>query len=45
MNFTELDAALEELLNEIVWKSVKGEDSEMPRPHTNRAWQGLPDDD
>ncbi len=45
MNFDELDAAPEELLNEIVWKSVKGEDSEMPRPHTNREWAGLSDDD
>ena len=45
MNFTQLDAAPEELLNEIVWKSIRGEESEMPRPHTNRAWSGLPDDD
>jgi hypothetical protein len=37
MNFAVLDAAPEELLNEIIWKSVKGADSEMPRPHTIRG--------
>ncbi len=36
MNFEDLDAAPEELLNEIIWKSIKGVASEMPRPHTTR---------
>jgi YVTN family beta-propeller protein len=43
MNFAELDAAPEDLLNEIIWKSIKGADSEMPRPHTNRVWIDLDD--
>lgn len=38
MNFADMDAAPELLLNEIIWKSVKGPNSEMPRPHTNRNW-------
>jgi len=45
MNFTDVDAAPEELLNEIIWKSIKGADSEMPRPHTNRTWLSEVDDD
>lgn len=45
MNFAEIDAAPEELLNEIIWKSIKGVDSEMPRPHTNRTWLSEYDDD
>ena len=45
MNFEDIDAAPEELLNEIIWKSIKGTDSEMPRPHTNRIWVRLDDDD
>ena len=44
MNLEELDAAPEELLNEIIWKSVKGAASDMPRPHTNRRWIDLDDD-
>jgi YVTN family beta-propeller protein len=43
MNFAEMDAAPELLLNEIIWKSIRGADSEMPRPHTNRDW--LEDDE
>jgi len=45
MNLEELDAAPEELLNEIIWKSIRGADSEMPRPHTIRVWIDLDDDD
>jgi YVTN family beta-propeller protein len=45
MNLEELDAAPEELLNEIIWKSVKGPASEMPRPHTTRTWIDLDGDD
>jgi YVTN family beta-propeller protein len=45
MNFTEVDAAPEELLNELIWKSIKGVDSEMPRPHSNRVWVELEDED
>ena len=45
MNLLDIDAAPEELLNEIIWKSIKGVDSEMPRPHTNRIWLSLDDDD
>jgi len=45
MNFSEMDAAPELLLNEIIWKSIRGADSEMPRPHTNRDWlEDLEDD-
>ena len=36
MNWEAVDDAPEELLNEIIWKSVKGPDSQMPRPHTSR---------
>jgi YVTN family beta-propeller protein len=45
MNFREVDAAPEELLNELIWKSIKGQDSEMPRPHSNRVWVELEDED
>lgn len=45
MNFREVDAAPEELLNELIWKSIKGLDSEMPRPHSNRVWVELEDED
>lgn len=45
MNLEELDAAPEELLNEIIWKSVKGAASVMPRPHTTRKWIDLDDDE
>ena len=37
MNWETVDDAPENLLNEIIWKSIKGADSEMPRPHTSRA--------
>jgi hypothetical protein len=45
MNFDEMDAAPERLLNEIIWKSVHGADSEMPQPHTRRNWLADADDD
>jgi len=45
MNFDDLDAAPERLLNEIIWKSVRGADSEMPQPHTRRNWLADADDD
>ncbi|HEY2039096.1 MAG TPA: hypothetical protein VGG95_05495, partial [Edaphobacter sp.] len=32
MNFKELDRAPMYALNEIIWKSIKGEDSTMPSP-------------
>jgi hypothetical protein len=32
----ELDKAPELSLNQIIWKSIKGADSEMPMPHTRR---------
>ena len=32
MNFTVEDAADDLLLNEVVWKSVRGPDSPMPAP-------------
>ncbi|MBW2270892.1 MAG: bifunctional YncE family protein/alkaline phosphatase family protein [Deltaproteobacteria bacterium] len=37
MNWEAVDDAPEQLLNEIIWKSVKGAASEMPRPHTSRG--------
>jgi len=37
MDFTREDATPEIRLNEIVWKSVRGEDSEMPRPINHRG--------
>jgi phospholipase C len=43
MNFDDMDAAPELLLNEIIWKSVHGASSSMPQPHTRRQW--LVDDD
>jgi YVTN family beta-propeller protein len=45
MDLEELDAAPEELLNEIIWKSIRGRASEMPRPHTSRVWIDLDDDE
>lgn len=45
MNFSEMDAAPELLLNEIIWKSIRGADSDMPRPHTNRDWLDFDDDE
>jgi len=45
MNFVDMDAAPERLLNEIIWKSIKGVDSDMPVPHTRRAWLEDEDDD
>jgi len=38
MSFSQEDATPEIRLNEIIWKSVRGVDSEMPRPikHTSR---------
>ena len=34
MNFSREDQAPEQLLNQAIWKSVKGADSQMPAPHT-----------
>jgi hypothetical protein len=45
MNFARVDAAPERLLNEIIWKSVKGADAEMPRPHSRRPHIDLDGDD
>ena len=36
MDFSREDATPELRLNEIIWKSIKGADSEMPRPVTHR---------
>jgi YVTN family beta-propeller protein len=35
MDFTHADAAPADLLNQIIWKSVKGADSHMPRPRNS----------
>ena len=43
MNFSVEDATPEIRLNEIIWKSIRGVDSEMPRPINNRG--RLDDDD
>lgn len=45
MNFDDMDAAPELLLNEIIWKSVHGANSSMPQPHTRRQWLGGDDED
>jgi len=37
MDFSREDATPEILLNEIIWKSVRGADSEMPRPINRRG--------
>ena len=37
MDFSREDATPEIRLNEIIWKSVRGEDSEMPRPISRRG--------
>ena len=37
MDFSDLDLAPMHLLNEIIWKSVKGAQSEMPLP-VHRFW-------
>ena len=44
MDFSREDATPELLLNEIIWKSVRGENSEMPRPVHQRS-TGEEDDD
>ena len=38
MNFVDVDLAPEQPLNEIVWKSIKGRESVMPKPFTRRKW-------
>lgn len=45
MDFSREDATPEFELNEIVWKSVKGADSEMPMPIFRRSMAGDDDDD
>jgi YVTN family beta-propeller protein len=44
MDFEHIDATPMVLHNEIVWKSIKGADSEMPQPVSNRAWMELDED-
>jgi len=44
MNFSIEDATPEIRLNEIIWKSIRGEYSHMPRPITHR-WNIDMDDD
>jgi DNA-binding beta-propeller fold protein YncE len=45
MDFTREDATPEIRLNEIIWKSIRGEDSEMPPPVHRRSAPGGDDDD
>jgi hypothetical protein len=46
MNFAKEDAADESLLNEVVWKSVRGADSPMPAPvHAAFVFAHKDDDD
>ncbi len=43
IDFSQEDRAPEQLLNEMIWKSVKGNDSEMPAPKTSFRNE-MPDD-
>lgn len=45
MDFSREDATPEIRLNEIIWKSIRGENSEMPRPIHRRAPQAEEDED
>ena len=45
MDFSREDATPEIRLNEIIWKSIRGEASEMPRPIHNRVSHDDDDDD
>lgn len=45
MDFSKEDATPEIELNEIIWKSIRGVDSEMPRPINRRGRIGNDDDD
>ena len=45
MDFSREDATPEIRLNEIIWKSIRGEKSEMPRPIHRRSIQVDDDDD
>ncbi|NLP09063.1 beta-propeller fold lactonase family protein [bacterium] len=45
MNFNREDATPELELNEIVWRSIKGEDSVMPRPIHRRSLESEPESD
>jgi hypothetical protein len=46
MNFKELDRAPMYALNEIIWKSIKGDDSAMPPPvHRFRPLVDASEDD
>lgn len=44
MDFAHIDATPMVLHNEIVWKSIKGADSEMPTPISHRMWMELEED-
>jgi len=41
MNFTEADLTPELELNEIIWKSVRGRDSQMPPPVRTAFVRGI----
>jgi hypothetical protein len=45
MNLEEADLAPERALNEIVWKAMRGADSEMPPPVRSALVRPLPDDE
>ena len=45
MDFSREDAAPEIRLNEIIWKSIKGPDSDMPRPVSHRRSAAGDDDE
>ncbi|MCE5248641.1 bifunctional YncE family protein/alkaline phosphatase family protein, partial [bacterium] len=45
MDFSREDATPEIRLNEIIWKSIRGENSEMPRPINHRSRYDDDDDD
>jgi hypothetical protein len=44
MDFKHIDVTPMLRHNEIVWKSIKGIDSEMPAPITHRIWMGVDED-
>ena len=45
MDFTKEDAADDLLLNEVIWRSVRGPDSPMPAPKRAAFVRALPADD
>ena len=45
MDFTKEDAADDLLLNEVIWRAVKGRESSMPSPKRAAFVLGTDDDD